>query len=100
MIVIVIGEGGSGGALALGVGDRVLHAGVRGLLGDLARGLRRHPLEEPAAAAEAAAAMSITAPDCKRSASSTRSSPSRTAAPTPIPRAAAELLGAVPREAR
>ena len=45
IIATVTGEGGSGGALALGVGDRVLHAGARDLLRHLAGGLRGDPLE-------------------------------------------------------
>ena len=56
IIATVIGEGGSGGALALGVADRVLHARERGLLGDHRRGLRGDPLEgrqEPGDAREA-----------------------------------------------
>ena len=40
-VTVIIGEGGSGGALALAVADRVLHAGELHLLGHLARGLRR-----------------------------------------------------------
>ncbi len=47
IICVVIGEGGSGGALGIGVGDRVAMLRVRLLLGDQPRRLRRHPLEEP-----------------------------------------------------
>ena len=36
---------GSGGALGIGIGDRVEHAGARLLLGHQPRRLRRHPLE-------------------------------------------------------
>ena len=36
----MIGEGGSGGALAVGVGDRVLMLQIQHLLGDLAGRLR------------------------------------------------------------
>ena len=39
-IATVTGEGGSGGALALAVADRVSDAGERGLFGDLTGGLR------------------------------------------------------------
>ena len=42
---LLIGEGGSGGALALAVADRGLDAGKRRLLGHLAGGLCQHPLE-------------------------------------------------------
>ena len=45
IIVTVIGEGGSGGALAIAVGDVTLDAAVRDLLGDLAGGLRFDPVE-------------------------------------------------------
>ena len=47
IICVVIGEGGSGGALGIGVGDRVAVLAVRLLLGDQSRRLRRHPLEKP-----------------------------------------------------
>ena len=64
IVCVVIGEGGSGGALGIGVGDRIAHARARLLLGDLARGLRRHPLEERRAHAEAAAEiLQLTAED-------------------------------------
>ena len=46
VICTVIGEGGSGGALAIGVGNRVQMLAERDLLGDLARGLRGHPLAQ------------------------------------------------------
>ena len=46
IIVTIIGEGGSGGALAIGVGDQRADAGVLDLLGDLARGLRLDPVED------------------------------------------------------
>jgi acetyl-CoA carboxylase alpha subunit len=42
----IIGEGGSGGALAISVGDQVLMLQYSDLLGDLARGLRVHPVED------------------------------------------------------
>ena len=64
IVVTVTGEGGSGGALAIAVGDRVEHARARRLLGHLPRGLRVDPLARPfARAEEAATAMKITAPD-------------------------------------
>ena len=47
IICVVIGEGGSGGALGIGVGDRVAVLQYRVLLGHQPRRLRRHPLEEP-----------------------------------------------------
>ena len=44
VISVLIGEGGSGGALALAVADRGLDAGKRGLFRDFARGRGFHPL--------------------------------------------------------
>ena len=46
VIVTVIGEGGSGGALAIAVGDVVHHAAVLDLLGDLSGGMRFDIVEE------------------------------------------------------
>ena len=46
IISVIIGEGGSGGALALGVSRHHADAPVRRLLGDLARRLRCDSLEE------------------------------------------------------
>ncbi len=46
IISVVIGEGGSGGALAIGVGDRVLMLEYSDLFGHLARGVREHLVEE------------------------------------------------------
>ena len=43
-VAVVIGEGGSGGALAIAVADRVAYAREPGLLGHLPRGLRLDPL--------------------------------------------------------
>ncbi|MGZ7032606.1 MAG: acetyl-CoA carboxylase carboxyltransferase subunit alpha [Thermoanaerobaculia bacterium] len=66
IIVSVIGEGGSGGALALGVGDRVLmfeHA-VYSVISP--EGCAAILWKNSAAAPEAAAAMRITAQDLKR----------------------------------
>jgi acetyl-CoA carboxylase carboxyl transferase subunit alpha len=66
LIVIVIGEGGSGGALALGVGDRVLmfeHA-VYSVISP--EGCAAILWKNASAAPEAAAAMKITAHDLKK----------------------------------
>jgi acetyl-CoA carboxylase carboxyl transferase subunit alpha len=66
IIVTVIGEGGSGGALALGVGDRVLmleHA-VYSVISP--EGCAAILWKNSAAAPDAAAAMKITAADLKR----------------------------------
>ncbi|HEX8169488.1 MAG TPA: acetyl-CoA carboxylase carboxyltransferase subunit alpha [Thermoanaerobaculia bacterium] len=66
VIVAVIGEGGSGGALALGVGDRVLmleHA-VYSVISP--EGCAAILWKNAAAAPEAASAMKITAADLKR----------------------------------
>lgn len=66
VIVSVIGEGGSGGALALGVGDRVfmLEHAVYSVISP--EGCAAILWKNPSAAAEAAAAMRITASDLKR----------------------------------
>jgi acetyl-CoA carboxylase carboxyl transferase subunit alpha len=61
IITTIIGEGGSGGALAISVGDQVLMLQYSRLLGDLARGLRVHPVEDQRARADAAEALGITA---------------------------------------
>ena len=66
LIVAVIGEGGSGGALALGVGDRILmleHA-VYSVISP--EGCAAILWKNTSAAPEAAAAMRITAADLKR----------------------------------
>ena len=66
IIVTVIGEGGSGGALALGIGDRVLmleHA-VYSVISP--EGCAAILWKNSSAAPEAAAAMKITAQDLKR----------------------------------
>ncbi|HEX8618958.1 MAG TPA: acetyl-CoA carboxylase carboxyltransferase subunit alpha [Thermoanaerobaculia bacterium] len=66
VIVAVIGEGGSGGALALGIGDRVLmleHA-VYSVISP--EGCAAILWKSASAAPEAAAAMKITAQDLKR----------------------------------
>jgi acetyl-CoA carboxylase carboxyl transferase subunit alpha len=66
LIVVIIGEGGSGGALALGVGDRVymLEHAVYSVISP--EGCAAILWKNPSAAAEAAAAMRITASDLKR----------------------------------
>jgi acetyl-CoA carboxylase carboxyl transferase subunit alpha len=66
VIVVVIGEGGSGGALALGVGDRVfmLEHAVYSVISP--EGCAAILWKNPSAAAEAAAAMRISAEDLKR----------------------------------
>jgi acetyl-CoA carboxylase carboxyl transferase subunit alpha len=66
IIVSVIGEGGSGGALGLGVGDRVLmleHA-VYSVISP--EGCAAILWKDPSAAQDAAAAMKITAQDLKK----------------------------------
>ena len=66
IVVIVIGEGGSGGALALGVGDRVimLEHSVYSVISP--EGCAAILWKSSAAAPEAAAAMKITAQDLKK----------------------------------
>jgi acetyl-CoA carboxylase carboxyl transferase subunit alpha len=66
IIVSVIGEGGSGGALALGVGDRVfmLEHAVYSVISP--EGCAAILWKNPAAAQDAAAAMKITAIDLKK----------------------------------
>ena len=66
VIVSVIGEGGSGGALAIAVGDRVymLEHAVYSVISP--EGCAAILWKNPSAAAEAAAAMRITASDLKR----------------------------------
>jgi acetyl-CoA carboxylase carboxyl transferase subunit alpha len=66
IVITVIGEGGSGGALALGVGDRVLmleHA-VYSVISP--EGCAAILWKNPSAAPDAAAAMKITAQDLKK----------------------------------
>jgi acetyl-CoA carboxylase carboxyl transferase subunit alpha len=66
VIVVVIGEGGSGGALALGVGDRVLmyEHSVYSVISP--EGCAAILWKNSAAAPDAAAAMKITATDLKK----------------------------------
>lgn len=66
IIVTVTGEGGSGGALALGVGDRVfmLEHSVYSVISP--EGCAAILWKDPSAASKAAEVMRITAPDLKR----------------------------------
>src|SRR3954471_8118266 len=92
LIVTVIGEGGSGGALALGVGDRVLmleHA-VYSVISP--EGCAAILWKSSAAAAEAATAMRITAHDLKRLAIIDEIVPDPPGGAHADPTAAAELL--------
>ena len=66
IIATIIGEGGSGGALALGVANRVLVLEYGMLQRHLARGLRVDPLEGRRKAEEAATRLKMTAPDLLR----------------------------------
>ena len=92
VIVTVIGEGGSGGALALGVGDRVLmleHA-VYSVISP--EGCAAILWKNSAAAPDAAAAMKITASDLKRLGIIDEIVPEPTGGAHADPAAAAELL--------
>jgi len=92
VIVVVIGEGGSGGALALGVGDRVfmLEHSVYSVISP--EGCAAILWKNPSAAAEAAAAMRITASDLKRLAIIDEIVPEPTGGAHADPAKAAELL--------
>ena len=63
---VVIGEGGSGGALAMAAADRVMMLRERLLLGDQPRGLRDDPVQGCARGPRAAAALRMTAPSLLR----------------------------------
>ena len=92
VIITVIGEGGSGGALALGVGDRVLmleHA-VYSVISP--EGCAAILWKSSAAAPEAAAAMKITAQDLKKLEHHRRDRPRALRRRARDPAAAAELL--------
>lgn len=92
IIVSVIGEGGSGGALAIGVGDRVLmleHA-VYSVISP--EGCAAILWKNSAAAPEAATAMKITAPDLKRLAVIDEIVPEPPGGAHADPQAAADLL--------
>ena len=92
VVVIVIGEGGSGGALALGVGDRVfmLEHAVYSVISP--EGCAAILWKNPSAAAEAAAAMRITASDLKRLAIIDEIVPEPNGGAHADPTGAAELL--------
>ena len=92
VIITVIGEGGSGGALALGVGDRVLmleHA-VYSVISP--EGCAAILWKNAAAAPEAAAAMRITAQDLKKFGIIDEIVPEPAGGAHADPTAAAELL--------
>lgn len=92
LIVAVIGEGGSGGALALGVGDRVLmleHA-VYSVISP--EGCAAILWKSSAAASDAAAAMKITAQDLKKLGIIDEIVPEPPGGAHSDPQAAAELL--------
>src|SRR5437588_1224787 len=92
IIVSVIGEGGSGGALALGVGDRVLmleHA-VYSVISP--EGCAAILWKSASAAPEAAAAMKITAHDLKKLGIIDEIVPEPSGGAHADPQAAAELL--------
>jgi acetyl-CoA carboxylase carboxyl transferase subunit alpha len=92
MIIVVIGEGGSGGALALGVGDRVLmlqHA-VYSVISP--EGCAAILWKNASASPEAAAAMKITAEDLKKLAVIDEIVPEPDGGAHADPAAAADLL--------
>ncbi|HEY0140564.1 MAG TPA: acetyl-CoA carboxylase carboxyltransferase subunit alpha [Thermoanaerobaculia bacterium] len=92
IVVTVIGEGGSGGALALGVGDRILmqeHA-VYSVISP--EGCAAILWKNSGAAPDAAAAMKITAQDLKRLAIIDEIVPEPVGGAHSDPAAAAELL--------
>ncbi|HUP49018.1 MAG TPA: acetyl-CoA carboxylase carboxyltransferase subunit alpha [Thermoanaerobaculia bacterium] len=93
IIVAVVGEGGSGGALALGVGDRIImleHA-VYSVISP--EGCAAILWKNPAAAPDAAAAMKITAQDLKRLNVIDEIVPEPPGGAHADPAAAADLLG-------
>ena len=93
IVVIVCGEGGSGGALGIAVGDRVLmqEFGVYSVIPP--EGCAAILWRDAKRKVEAAEALKITAPDLLRArARSTRSSRSRSAARTSTTTAAAALV--------
>jgi acetyl-CoA carboxylase carboxyl transferase subunit alpha len=92
IIVTVIGEGGSGGALALGVGDRVimLEHSVYSVISP--EGCAAILWKNSASAPEAAAAMKITAQDLKKIGIADEIVPEPTGGAHADPAKAAELL--------
>ena len=92
VIVTVIGEGGSGGALALGVGDRVLmlEHSVYSVISP--EGCAAILWKNAAAAPDAAAAMKITAQDLKKIGIADEIVPEPTGGAHADPAKAAELL--------
>ena len=95
VIITVIGEGGSGGALALGVGDRVLmlEHSVYSVISP--EGCAAILWKNASAAPEAAAAMKITAQDLKRMHIIDEIVPEPAGGAHADPAAAAELLSPV-----
>jgi acetyl-CoA carboxylase carboxyl transferase subunit alpha len=95
LVVTVIGEGGSGGALALGVGDRVLmlEHSVYSVISP--EGCAAILWKNASAAPEAAAAMKITAQDLKRLNIIDEIVPEPAGGAHADPAAAAELLAPV-----
>ena len=92
VVITVIGEGGSGGALALGVGDRVImleHA-VYSVISP--EGCAAILWKSPGAAPDAAAAMKITAQDLKKFGIIDEIVPEPTGGAHSDPAAAADLL--------
>jgi acetyl-CoA carboxylase carboxyl transferase subunit alpha len=92
IIVIIIGEGGSGGALGLGVGDRILmlENAVYSVISP--EGCAAILWKNPAAAQDAAAAMKITAQDLKKMAIIDEIVPEPVGGAHTDPSAAAEML--------
>ena len=87
LIATIIGEGGSGGAIALGRRQPGADAGARDLFGDLARkAAPRSCGATPAQAPTAAEALKLTAQDLKRLGLIDTIVPSRWAAPSATPR--------------
>ena len=94
IVAIITGEGGSGGALAIAVGDVVHRARERGLLGDQPRGLRLDPVAHRRRGPDGGAGdEDVGAGPARARRRRPRSCRSRARAPTPTrarPRAACE----------
>ena len=73
VVALIIGEGGSGGAIALGTANRVLMMGARDLFGDLAEGCASILWRDAGHAEAAAEALRLTSEDLQGLASSTPS---------------------------